>query len=317
MNVPQDNSRKQLVHKVAWLHYEGGYTQADIADQLGLSRPTVNRMIKEAHELGVVEIKVHAEDSERFELGQQLCRRFDLLDAVCTPMGHGQDELLLHLAAAAADVLQQRLKDGMTVAIGIGRTVSRIPDHFPAKTIPDCRIISLTGGLDLHQSGVPHPFNTLSRLAEKLDADVMYIPTPSYVGDPAAKAVLLEEPSVTTALGIAAAADIAIFSIGAADHTSLLFQFNYINADDMRDLKEQHAAGDVIGRFFDTEGQPLAIDLNQRIIGLSLDDLRAIPVNILAAGGENKREALHAALKSQLCSVLITDTDTARWLLAA
>ena len=316
MNRNQPDGRLQLIQKVAWLHYEGGHTQVDIADQLGLSRPTVNRMIKEAHELGIVEINVHTDNSEIFDLGSRLCQRFGLTDAVCTPPGDGQEELLLRLSSAAAGALEQRMHDGLTVAIGIGRTISRIPDYFPERPYRGCRLISLSGGLDLHQSGVPHPFNTLSRLAEKIRADVIYIPTPSYVGDPAAKAILLEEPTVGAALETAAHADIAIFSIGAADHTSLLFQFNYINEGDVRDLKKHAAVGDLIGRFFDRHGQALNIDLNQRIIGLDLDTLRAIPVKILAAGGENKRVALRAALENEFCNVLVTDTDSARWLLA-
>ena len=149
-----EQTRHQLLCKVAWLYYHDDHTQAEIADKLGISRVTINRLIKEARETGVVEIKVHTDFSDVFELGQRLSNKFNLRDAIVTPLVEKDEELNSMIAQTAAEVLMQRLKEGLTIGVGIGRTISYIPDFFhPATPVP-CRFIGLTGGLDFRHVGM-------------------------------------------------------------------------------------------------------------------------------------------------------------------
>ena len=55
--------------------------------------------------------------------------------------------------------------------------------------------------------------------------------------------------------------------------------------------------------------------LDDRVIGLSLEELCRIPMKIGLAGGDNKVEALWGALRGGYINVLITDELTARNLL--
>jgi DNA-binding transcriptional regulator LsrR (DeoR family) len=312
-----DPTRYQLLCKVSWLYYHDEITQAEIAEKLGMSRVTVNRLIREARESGVVEIKVHTDLSAIFAITQSLSQKYALRDAVCVQLHDGAGNLRALLAQAAAGVIEGRLQDGMTVGIGIGRTISRIPDFFRLAPPVTCRFIGLTGGLDLHQGGVPHTFDTISRLANLTGGTPLYIPTPSYLKDSGVQQLLLEEHAVNSALETAANCQMAVFSIGAADYSALLYQFNLITAQEVEELRIQQAVGDVLGRFFDRNGNELQIELNHRIIGLHLDQLKRIPLRVMVAGGENKREAIRIALKSRFCDVLVTDTNTAEWLLVS
>jgi lsr operon transcriptional repressor len=310
-----DPARYQLLCKVAWLYYHDEITQAEIAEKLGMSRVTINRLIREARESGVVEIKVHTDLSAVFALSQSLSQKYALRDAICIQLPEEGGDLQALLAQAAATEIEQRLQDGMTVGIGIGRTISCIPDYFRLASPVACRFIGLTGGLDLHQGGVPHTFDTLNRLANLTGGKALYIPAPSYLKDSGVQKLLLEEHAVNSALETAANSQMAVFSIGAADYSALLYQFNLITAREVEELRVQQAVGDVLGRFFDRNGNELPIELNRRIVGLHLVQLKGIPLKVLVAGGENKREAIRIALKSRFCDVLITDTLTARWLL--
>ncbi|MDD5367837.1 MAG: sugar-binding transcriptional regulator [Anaerolineaceae bacterium] len=310
-----DPTRRQLLCKVAWLYYHDDHTQAEIADKLGISRVTINRLIKEARESGVVEIKVHTDFSDVFELGQQLSERFNLRDAIVTPVAEKDEELNCLLAQAAAEVLVQRLKEGATIGVGIGRTISYIPDFFHPTAPVRCRFIGLTGGLDFRQTGVPHSFNTLARLASATNGEAVYIPAPSYVAYASVKNALLSEQAVLQSLELAINCETAIFSIGTADYSALLYQYNQISDKDLDDMHQSQAVGDVLGRFFNHNGQELELDLNQRIIGLRLEELKMIPLKILVAGGKNKREALQVAVNHQFCDILVTDAVSASWLL--
>ena len=98
------------------------------------------------------------------------------------------------------------------------------------------------------------------------------------MGFDSVKNALLSEPSVIQALELARQSSLAVFSIGAADHTALLYQFNQINEQDMKDLRQNQAAGDVLGRFFDIQGKELSIPVNQRIIGIDIEELLHIPI---------------------------------------
>jgi lsr operon transcriptional repressor len=314
-NKELDPVRYQLLSKVAWLYYHEEIIQAEIADRLGISRVTVNRLLKEARECGLVEIKVHTHYSEVFKLSQRLCQKYALRDAIVLPDVTGEENMQLALAQAAAVLLAQRIQPGMTVGVGIGRTVSHIPDFFHSNAPVSCRFIGLTGGLDLRISGVPHTFDTLGRLAAVVQGEALYIPAPSYVAAPEVQKVLLAEQAVTHALQIAASSDLAIFSLGTIDYSALLYQYKQITDQDLEDMRQRKAVGDVLGRFFNQDGQEIDLDLNQRIIGLRLDELKKIPLKILAAGGKNKQTALDAALIHQFCEILITDAANAAWLL--
>ena len=77
------------------------------------------------------------------------------------------------------------------------------------------------------------------------------------------------------------------------------------------------AKGVFWGNFIDETGQPLDGPLSGRLIGVSPEALRAIDVRMLVACGKSKREAIEAALRGGYATHIVTDEDTASWLLNA
>jgi lsr operon transcriptional repressor len=73
--------------------------------------------------------------------------------------------------------------------------------------------------------------------------------------------------------------------------------------------------GDALGHYFDANGDPVSTFLDDRVIGLGLDDLKRIPWSVVVAGGQEKQKVVQAALQGGYFNVLITDTDTAAYLL--
>jgi DNA-binding transcriptional regulator LsrR (DeoR family) len=65
----------------------------------------------------------------------------------------------------------------------------------------------------------------------------------------------------------------------------------------------------------DSDGSPINLELNERIIGLTLEQIRKIPRVIGIAGGTAKHGIIRAALHGNILDVLITDLSTAETLL--
>ncbi|MFE7046734.1 sugar-binding domain-containing protein, partial [Streptomyces atratus] len=89
-----------------------------------------------------------------------------------------------------------------------------------------------------------------------------------------------------------------------------------LSAAELAGIRERGAVGDISGRFFDADGAAVPGEVDERLIGLSLEQLRAVPVRIGVARGADKRRALAVALRHGLINVLVTDVSTAETLLA-
>ena len=62
-----------------------------------------------------------------------------------------------------------------------------------------------------------------------------------------------------------------------------------------------------INLMIDNKGNICSIKLNDRTIGIELDEIKNKPYSIAVAGGKDKIKAIKAAIKGKLFNVLITD----------
>jgi DNA-binding transcriptional regulator LsrR (DeoR family) len=130
---------------------------------------------------------------------------------------------------------------------------------------------------------------------------------------PEAAAVLRSQPLIEHTLTASRNADLALVGIGNLDpKTSRYVQAGVISAEALNRLKQQGAVGDIGGQFFDLAGEPISSDYNQRVIGLTLQEMRRIPNTIAVARGQNKVKAILGALHTGVVNVLATDQRTAK-----
>jgi DNA-binding transcriptional regulator LsrR (DeoR family) len=110
--------------------------------------------------------------------------------------------------------------------------------------------------------------------------------------------------------------DIALVGIGSlVPEVSSLLRAGYLDREALAQLRAQGAVGDICARHYDSHGQVMDIELNQRIVGIELKDLQDIKQVIGVAGGEAKAEAILGALRGRHVNVLVTDDGAARKLL--
>jgi deoxyribonucleoside regulator len=311
--LPPDEQR--LCVRIARLYYESDLTQERIGDQLGLSRVKVHRMLRLAREVGILEIRIHGADEPTEALGDALVATLELRDAVVVPDAPTAEGLIARLAEGAATWLSAVLRPGMRVGLGLGRTVSRIPDLFRIEGSIDCTFTEIEGAAPDTSAGFA-AYNVTSRMAAIAGARAEFIRAPTFVSDQDLRDRLLREPSIAAALDRARQADIILQSVGTVSESALLHIHGVLTAEDLDELRSRGAVGDALGHYFDGSGSHVPFRTDDMHVGLTLEDLTKLPVSALVAGGPEKLMSVRAALRGGYFNVLITDATTAETLVA-
>ncbi len=303
----------ELLTRVASLYHLQGMTQEEIAAKLGLSRPKVGRLLKQARDVGIVEITVHVHPSLAMPLESELSSRFGLRVVVVSDQ---PDEAAqrAQVGKAAAIALDRLLIDGATVAVGMGRNVKAVSEQAAGLRKRPCTVISGIGGSAQVGEGL-NSNDIATRLADALGGRFEGVYAPAYVESTGVRDAFLGHADIGRTLSRARNADIAIVGIGNAVPDSLVVRLGCISAEEMTRLSADGAVGDILGHFFNADGAPIAEWIEQRVVGLTRDDLRLIPDVIATASEATKAPAILGALQSGLINTLVISVATARGIL--
>lgn len=303
----------EVIGKAARLHYEYGLTHQEVADVLHVSRVKVTRLLKHARDLGVVQIRVLPDVSPYAGLETELARRFDLDEAVVVPTMADDLDQRRALAIAAARYLQRVLHEGITVAIGLSRTVALVPQYVVDPRPVSATFVSLVGGMRRY-SIAANPYEGAEHLAQLFGGTAEHLLAPAIAGSAAIAEAFYADPATARTLKRAASADVALLGIAATgDHTTLVEE-DELSASEVAHLIAMGAVGDTAARFFDSDGASVPHELDNRVIGLTLDQIKHIPLRIVVAGGTQKAEALGGALRGGIAAVAVIDAKTAQQL---
>jgi DNA-binding transcriptional regulator LsrR (DeoR family) len=124
--------------------------------------------------------------------------------------------------------------------------------------------------------------------------------------------ILKSDPNIRDALLLGKSCDLAILGVGSTkpDFCSL-YQGDHITKSDLERISRQNAVGDVSGHYFDIHGNRSDVEFHKRLIGISDENLRKVPIRLGAAGGIEKSEAILGALRGGYLNYLITDNQSA------
>jgi DNA-binding transcriptional regulator LsrR (DeoR family) len=296
-------SRFALLVKASRLYYELGDTQQEVARALGLTRSHVSRLLKEAREEGIVEIRIHDGSSRHEELAARLRDRFGLHQVRLAPwIAESAESSLRVLGRAGASVLREHLRDGYVIGVGRGRTLAAVAAQLPGGTpLPMASLVALTGGTDAVGGGIP-----ARQVGQALGARVVELYAPGVLPDPQVRDALLASRELSDVRHAWSSLDVAIMGIGAFGPPG-----GWIDLRFVKELEAEHAVGELLLHHFDLEGRFIGDDLRARVIAMDVRDLARVPVRILVAGGPGKVEPLLGALRTRLLSVLVTDDETA------
>jgi lsr operon transcriptional repressor len=304
-----------MLGRAARLHYQHGYTHQQIAETLGVSRVKVTRMLAEARRIGIVEIRIHSDETIFTDLEVALADRYHLTSAWVAPSFDDHDRLYASLGTLGATALEAVLTPGMTVAVGLSDTVGAVAPHVQIDGPSSAVFVPATGSRLASQDGA-QPHEVAQALARAFQGTARHLPAPVLASNAEAAELLRSEPDVAQALELARSADIAIYGVGGMLPGSGILMDGTAPPSQIKELAAGGAVGNISAGFFDGAGVPVTSSLTGRLIGLSLEELLRVPIRIALAGGRNKEQALAGALAGGYVTVLVTDERTARALLA-
>ena len=308
------NRDEQLATRAAWFYFVAGLTQAQIGKKLGLNRIRVNRLLAQAREQGLVQITITGKLADCVELEARLCARFGLQEAIVVPTPPDPALVPLVIGTAAGAALAARLRDGMAVGVGWGRTLRLSLHSVPRRSLKRLSVVSLMGGLT--RGAAMNPHETASHLADLLDAQCFYVAAPTLTDTESTRDVLMAQPMLKEVFERGENVDLALLSVGELTYTNTMSRVGLVSRQDVDELRAAGAVGDICARWFDIEGRIVDHPLNSRVVALDPRRLPHIPCVMLASGGKAKAEAVLGALNGKMVHVAVTDEQTARWVLA-
>jgi DNA-binding transcriptional regulator LsrR (DeoR family) len=292
--------------RLATLYYVDGLTQEDLSKQFSLSRAKIGRLLKRAQEEGIVEIRVRHHPRDTRDLERELIDRFGIEKAIVSVNHKDQDKQRELLAGLVASHLDRILTNDMIVAVGIGRNINAISEHAISSTQRSPTFVCAIGGF--YRGGeVMNADHISRRLAARFGGGSETLYAPALVGDPDVRQGLLHNDAVKPTLDKARRADIALVGVGDINEDSIMVRNGWFSPDEIAELRKCGAVGDLMGyHFIDIAGRPIVTPVRDRVIGLSLEDLKQIP-NVIAIASENtKTTAVLGALRTGAITTLAT-----------
>jgi len=140
------SNQYEIMTRIANMYYLDNITQEQIAKHIGISRIKVGRLLRKAREEGIVEISVRPHPGFNYKLEQQLIQRFSLKQALIAIDHPDPNDQRAAVARLLADYLTDNLRDGMVVAVGMGRNCGAVPEYLLRPQPRSCIFISAMGG---------------------------------------------------------------------------------------------------------------------------------------------------------------------------
>ncbi|WP_373426823.1 sugar-binding transcriptional regulator [Neorhizobium galegae] len=301
--------------RAAWLYYNQGLTQKDVAERLGLSRSTVIRLLDEAMKRSEVQIWISEGIDTCVELAIRLEKAYGLDEAVVVPAPRDNSAAALasSVGLALGQFLSEVVQDDMTIGVGWGRTMTASLGSFRPPRRENCKVVSLLGGIvAVHQT---NPIDYTWRFAGQLGAECYMFLAPLLVDSVKTKRALIEECGLKTIYDLAENLDLAVVSCGDIGLHSTSLSEGFISKAELDRLIAAGCVCDTMFNFLDEEGRSVDHKLNERVMSVDLDTLKKARHIVLSSGGAHRAVAIRATIRRIGCHTLITDETAAKELL--
>lgn len=296
---------------VAVEHLQHGRSTVDLAAELGVSRFSVGRMIQRAKDDELIEVRTRLPGSIDGPLSGHIASALGLSSAfVVRPQSDREERIRITLAQVGAQVLQDVIKEDDVVGLGPGRTLLEMSRYVT--DAPNCDMVQLTGSATTASAD---SLRAISAIAHVARGRMFPLHAPFFITDSAAARAISAQPLIRQTLQRMDRLDVAVLSIGGWPDASLLAGM-LRDSGDLDEVMAMGAVGEFGSTVLDADGRELDV-LAERLIGISTQQLRRVPVKIAIGGGPGKSAALLATLRSGLVDVLITDAQSARHVLDA
>ena len=323
-DIDAREDRLQLAD-VARQYYLEDLTQEQIARGIGVSRSHVSRMLKEARERGIVEIRIHHPLRTAPDLGQRLLEVLPLSETLVLAAaeesrgappepGASGGNVAQQLGALAARYLNERIADHAIVGVGWGTTVYHVVSSGYFRRKQGISVVQLMGSVGGATPDIDGG-QVASRLGRALGGKIYYLQAPMVVTDAGVRAGLLRDQHIRKTLEMARRANVLLVSVGAVTQASGIFRAGYLNETDLEYIQGQGAVGDICGVYFRQDGSPCSLELEERTVAAGGDAMRRAALRVGVGWGAAKALPSIGAIRAGLINTLVTDEECAREML--
>ncbi|MEA4884871.1 MAG: sugar-binding domain-containing protein [Clostridia bacterium] len=291
---------------ISEMYYIHGRTQKDIADDLGLSRPAVSRLLQTARDQGIVNISIVDPSKRLKELEEELMLAFGLKGCRLCPSGEDCGILKARLGYRGAELLRASLQPGDVIGVGASSTVYEVIKALSeTRDCPCLRVVPLSGG-NLGIDGQPQINQVVHVAAQRLNAEFKYLNAPLYIGEPSIAESLMEDASIRQCTSLWDQLGCALIGVGNGNIADI--HDPYFMAA-LEAVGHSRVAAAVCGWFLDADGHGIK---GKSTTSVSPDQLKKARNVFAIAGGKAKARAILSVLRSEFVTHLVTDEDVAR-----
>lgn len=301
------DKRQKMAIDAAKLYYLSDCSQSEIASVLGVSRPTVSKLLTYAKEEGFARVEIQDPRSESEQLSRLLTKRFGLKSAKVVWPKSGDP--LAAVGEAGAELLQVMVHDGDSIGVTSGHTLYTVGKHLQNGDWSNVEIVQLKGGIGLSNFG-ESDWNTLAMFRDAFNAEMVLLPLPAVFKNAKAKVLVANEPEIARIIEKISQVDIAVFTVGVASENSQLLEQGHYSQND-REWVLGRAIGHICSHWVDAQGRICCPEIDERTVGISLGGLKKIPRRVLVARGMEKVKIISTALNRGIVTDFVTDRLTA------
>ena len=316
-----DVDLERLVAKVAWMYHARNLSQGEIAKRIKLSQSGVSRLLEQAKTSGVVRTEIYLPTGLFTELESGLEEAYGMKEVHVfdVPEVRNESELVRDLG----QLLAIRLAKAGIQANVVGITSWSRSLRATVEALKNTKnsyakfVVEMLG--DVGDPSAQHEAAlTTQQFSEIIHAQPKFLRVPGVVQSKEIRDVLIKnDPHVQDAFRLLARVDLALVGIGTCEIVPpLTGGDNFFTAKEFEIAKKAGAVGQVNLRFIDKDGKPVTTKLDDRVIGITLKQLKQAETRIGVAGGPSKYDAIRAAVRGGWINTLATDVETAKWLLA-
>lgn len=307
-------NQEDAIVEASWLYYNDGLNQNEIARHLGLSRASVVNYLAEGRRRGYVRVSLNHEIFASHALADGLREKFGLEGALVVPVhGESLDRGVDRVVLAAGEWLPRLLAPGDRLGVAWGETVYRLAESAPETPLEDLTVVQLLGSLPPAGRFAAEACSAM--LARRFGARLVNLHLPLLLSDRELAERLRAEPHVSEQFDAVARCNKTIFACGTVGPDSHIARSGIIGQEDLARMRAKGAAGVICARLIDGDGAPMHSGFEDRINGVTLDQMRGKEMALLVAPGRERAAAALAAIRGGYATHLATCSDAARLLL--
>jgi DNA-binding transcriptional regulator LsrR (DeoR family) len=296
-----------LLIMVARCYYIDNLPQGRIAKLVNVSQSKISRMLSLARERGLVRFSVPDYQPRNISLEREFRQKFEV-DAVVirTAPGVRGADLRQSVGYFAGPVAARWIQPNSTVAVAGGRAMRSLIEHMrpeaPDRTVT---IAQAMGNID----SCPGPYDAVElgrTLAWRWQATFLTLNVPGILPDKETCRRFLQLEQISSVTQHLTTARITFVGVGTLDN-SVFVERNVLGPEQIHLLRKAGAVGEILGRFYDSEGNECDTEFRERVVSLGLDRLRDLPQVVAVVVGSDRSAAVLAGIRGGLIKGLIMD----------